>query len=63
MQRDVEMTIRTAPVDELTQAEIIDETGAAIAAVPTKSENTAIANDLREDIGGPPGRVLGETPI
>jgi hypothetical protein len=55
-QRKVVATIRTAPVDELTQAEIFIDTGAAMAAVPTRSEAARTPEYLREDIE-PPGTV------
>jgi hypothetical protein len=48
-QREVEATMRTAPVVELTQAEIFVDTGAAMAAVPTRSEEMSNARRLRED--------------
>jgi hypothetical protein len=46
----VEPTIRTAPVDELTQALTIVDTGAAKAAVPAKSNKTDIPRYFRDDI-------------
>jgi hypothetical protein len=42
--------MRTAPVELLTQAETFVDTGAAMAAVPTRRENTQIARALRADI-------------
>jgi hypothetical protein len=49
-QSETDATIRTAPVVELTQALTFVDAGAAIAAAPTKSENTQIARALRADI-------------
>jgi hypothetical protein len=49
-QRKVEATIRTAPVELLTQAEIFVDTGAAMAAVPTRSETARTPKYLSEDI-------------
>jgi hypothetical protein len=49
-QREVEATMRTAPVVELTQAETFVDTGAAMAAVPTRNEDTSTTSDLRADI-------------
>jgi hypothetical protein len=49
-QREVEATIRTAPVVELTQAETFVDTGAASAADPTRNEDMNTASDLRADI-------------
>jgi len=40
--------MRTAPVEELTQAETLLETGAAIAAVPTESKQKRTPGRLRE---------------
>jgi hypothetical protein len=42
--------MRTAPVAVVTQAEIELDRGAAMAAVPARSEDTSIVSDLREDI-------------
>jgi hypothetical protein len=41
--------MRTAPVDVLTQAEMLLEMGAAMAAVPTRSAETVTAKDLMAD--------------
>jgi hypothetical protein len=49
-QKEVEATMRTAPVELLTQAETFVETGAAMAAAPTRNEDTSTASDLRADI-------------
>jgi hypothetical protein len=53
--------MRTAPVDELTQAEIIVDTGAAMAAVPARSETARTPRHLRDDIetSGESCQVLG----
>jgi beta-glucosidase len=59
IQREIELTMRTAPVELLTQAEIFVDTGAAIAAVPTRNEDTSTASDLQVDIGTS-GRFLGK---
>jgi hypothetical protein len=49
-QREVEATMRTAPVVEFTQAETFVDTGAAMATVPTRNEDTSTTSDLRADI-------------
>jgi hypothetical protein len=49
-QREVEATMRTTPVVELTQAETFVETGAAMAADPTRNVDTSIASELRANI-------------
>jgi hypothetical protein len=49
-QREVKATIRTAPVELLTQAEIFVDTGAAMAAVLAISDAARIPKYLSEDI-------------
>jgi hypothetical protein len=61
-QRDVEATIRTAPVALLTQAATVVDTGAAIAAVPTRSEDRTTVRDLRDFIIDLLGESWGELP-
>jgi hypothetical protein len=50
IQRLVEVTMRTAPVDVLTHAEIFVETGPAMAAVPARNTETRTPKCLREEI-------------
>jgi hypothetical protein len=50
-QAAVEPTMRTAPVVELTQAAIMLDVGAAMAAVPAKSKAADNTRYFREDIG------------
>jgi hypothetical protein len=49
-QREIEATMRTAPVDELTQAETFEDTGAATAAVAKESKQEKTPRRLRENM-------------
>jgi hypothetical protein len=49
-QKEVEATIRTAPVELLTQAKIFDDTGPAMAAVLARSVTARTPTYLSEDI-------------
>jgi hypothetical protein len=49
-QREVEATMRTAPVVDLTQAETFVDAGAANAAVAARSAETRTPKCLREDM-------------
>jgi hypothetical protein len=49
-QEDIEATIRTAPVELLTQAEIFDDTGPAMAGVLARSKKARMPTGLSEDI-------------
>jgi hypothetical protein len=53
--------MRTAPVVVLTQAEMFEDTGAAIAAVPTKHRKTTPARILRKDMLNLRGTLLGKS--
>jgi hypothetical protein len=50
-QSEVDVTMRTAPVVVLTQAETLLDVGAAMAAVPAKSKAADNTRNFREDIG------------
>jgi hypothetical protein len=62
VQREVEVTMRTAPVVLLTQAAIVLVTGAAIAAVPMKSEDTTTVRDFQAFMIDLLGAFLGKLP-
>jgi hypothetical protein len=49
-QSEVEVTIRTAPVELLTQARTFDNTGPAMAVVLARSDAAIIPKYLSEDI-------------
>jgi hypothetical protein len=50
VQSEVEVTMRTAPVEVLTHAATVVDVGAAMAAVPSNSEEARTPRHLREDI-------------
>jgi hypothetical protein len=58
---EVEETMRTAPVVELVQTETFVDTGAAMAAVPTKKRDTSAARDLQADIQNLQGEFWGNS--
>jgi hypothetical protein len=62
MQSEVEATMRTMPVVELTQAETFVDTGAAIAGAIHRDRDTSPAKDLRVDMSDLRGEFLGKSP-